>query len=103
MAQDFVGDYAISVAKTLEAHIAGLAFLYDPVIPDGTLGGVPVDLIELQREENSKVANAAVRRFDAAAKAAGISAESRIVDATGGGAATLLGRVARRFDLAVIG
>ena len=102
-AQDFAGDYAISVAATLGAHVAGLAFLYEPVIPDGTLGGIPVDLIELQRDENSKVADAAVRRFEAAAKSAGVSAESRIVDASVGGAATLFGRIARRFDIAIVG
>src|SRR5258708_3590259 len=101
-AQDFAADYAISVAKTFGAPAAGIAFLYEPVIPDGTLGGVPVDLIELQREENSKAAKSAVARFEAAAKAAAVSAETRIVDATMGGAATTFGRIARRFDLAVV-
>lgn len=73
------------------------------MIPDGTLGGVPVDLIELQREENSKTAKGAVDRFEAATKKAGIVAQSRILDATFGGAATLFARTARRFDLAVVG
>jgi len=100
--QDFAADYAISVATTFGAHVAGIAFLYEPVIPDGTLGGVPVDLIELQREESSKAAKAAVSRFEAAAKTAAVSAETRIIDATLGGAATVLGRIARRFDLAVV-
>ena len=103
VAQDFAADYAVSVAATFGAHVAGIAFLYDPVIPDGTLGGVPVDLIEMQREENSKVAKAAVRRFEAATRQAGVSAETRILDATFGGAATLFGRIARRFDFAVVG
>src|SRR5258705_2015866 len=101
-AQDFAADYAISVATTFGAHVAGIAFLYEPVIPDGTLGGIPVDLIELQREENSKAAKAAVERFEAAAKKAGVSAETRILDATFGGAATTFGHIARRFDLAVV-
>jgi nucleotide-binding universal stress UspA family protein len=101
--QDFAADYAISIAAAFGAHIAGIAFLYDPVIPDGTLGGVPIDLIEIQREENSKVANAAIRRFEAATKPAGVSAETRILDATMGGAATLFGRIARRFDIAIVG
>src|SRR6267154_2149660 len=100
--KDFAADYAISVATTFGAHIAGIAFLYEPVIPDGTLGGVPVDLIELQREESSKAAKAAVSRFETAAKAAAVSAETRIVDATLGGAATMFGHIARRFDLAVV-
>src|SRR5215813_8777982 len=85
------------------ARIAGVSFLYEPVIPDGTLGGIPVDLIELQREENSKLANDAVSRFEAGAKKAGVSAETRILDATFGGAATLFAQIARRFDLAVVG
>lgn len=101
--QDFAADYAISMAAAFGAHVAGVAFLYEPVIPDGTLGGVPVDLIELQREENSKTAKGAVDRFEAATKKAGIVAQSRILDATFGGAATLFARTARRFDLAVVG
>ena len=63
--RDFAADYAASIAATFGAHIAGISFLYEPVIPDGTLGGIPVDLIELQRQENSKVANDAVSRFEA--------------------------------------
>jgi nucleotide-binding universal stress UspA family protein len=102
-AQDFAADYATSIAATFGAHVAGIAFLYEPVIPDGTLGGIPVDLIELQREENSKAANAAVGRFEAATKTAGVSAETRVLDATLGGAAALFGQVARRFDVAVVG
>src|SRR5215831_2551138 len=101
--RDFAADYATSIAATFGAHIAGISFLYEPVIPDGTLGGIPVDLIELQRQENSKVANEAVSRFDAGVKKAGISGETRILDATFGGAATLFAQIARRFDLAVVG
>jgi len=101
--QDFAADYATSIAAAFGARIAGIAFLYEPVIPDGTLGGVPVDLIELQREENSKAATGAVSRFEAAARKAGVATETRILDATFGGAATLLARIARRFDLTVVG
>jgi nucleotide-binding universal stress UspA family protein len=101
--RDFAAEYATSIAATFGAHIAGISFLYEPVIPDGTLGGIPVDLIELQREENSKAANDAISRFDAGVKKAGISAETRILDGTFGGAATLFAQIARRFDLAVVG
>jgi nucleotide-binding universal stress UspA family protein len=76
--------------------------LYEPVIPDGTLGGVPVDLIELQREENSKIARDAVSRFEAGVKKAGVASETRQLDATFGGAATLFAQVARRFDISVV-
>jgi nucleotide-binding universal stress UspA family protein len=101
--QDFAADYAISIAETFGAHIGGVGFVYEPVIPGSLLGGIPVDLIEAQREENAKTANAAVARFEAAARTAGLSVESRILDASIAGAADLFGRIARRFDLAVVG
>ena len=44
-----------------------------------------------------------VSRFDAAAKKAGLSAETRLLDATFGGAATRFAQIARRFDLVVVG
>jgi nucleotide-binding universal stress UspA family protein len=101
--QGYAAEYAVSVAAMFGAHVVGISFLYEPVIPDGTLGGVPIDLIELQREENSKAAKDAVGRFEAAVKQAGVSAETRILDATFGGGATLFAQIARRFDLAVVG
>jgi nucleotide-binding universal stress UspA family protein len=101
--QDFAADYAISIAQTFEAHLAGVGFVYEPVIPGSLLGGIPTDMIEAQREENSKTAKTAVSRFEAAAAAAGISAETRILDASVAGAADLFGRIARRFDIAVVG
>src|SRR5439155_822375 len=78
--QDFAADYAISLAATFGAHIAGVGFIYEPVIPGTILGDVPTDLIEVQREENSKAAKSAIGRFEATAKAAGISAETRMLD-----------------------
>jgi nucleotide-binding universal stress UspA family protein len=101
--QDFASDYAISVAATFGAHIAGIGFIYEPVIPGSMLGGIPTDLIEAQREENSRAAREAIDRFEAAARAAGLSAETRMVDASVAGAADLFGRIARRFDVAVVG
>jgi nucleotide-binding universal stress UspA family protein len=100
---DFAADYGISIAATFGAHVTGIAFLYEPVIPDGTLGGVPVDLIELQREENSKIARDAIGRFEAGVKKSGVAAETRRLDATFGGAATLFAQIARRFDISVVG
>ena len=101
--RDFAAEYATSIAAMFGAHITGVSFVYEPVIPDGMLGGVPVDLIELQRQENSKAANDAISRFDAVAKKAGLSAETRLLDATFGGAAARFAQIARRFDLVVVG
>ena len=101
--QDFAADYAVSIAAALKAHLVGISFVYDPVIPDGTFGGIPVDVIEMQRRENSREARAVVERFEASAKAAGTAVESQLVDASMSGGATRFGEMVRRFDLAVVG
>ena len=100
---DVTADYAISLAQAYGAHVVGVAFVYEPVIPGSLLGGIPTDLIEVQREENAKAARAAVANFEVAASAAGVSAESRLLDASIAGASDLFGRIARRFDIAVVG
>src|SRR4051794_21996059 len=92
--QDFAADYAISVAQSFGAHLAGVGFIYEPVIPGTVLGGVPTDLIEVQREENSRSAKEAVARFETATRTAGIDFETRILDASVAGAADLFARIA---------
>ena len=101
--QDFAVNYAVSVAKEFGAQLTGVAFVFDPVIPDAGLGGVSPSLIEMQRDENTKTAQDAVNRFMAAAKSAGISAETRSLDASLAGATGEFGRMARRFDISVVG
>jgi nucleotide-binding universal stress UspA family protein len=103
-ARDPAADYAISLASALDAHLAGVAFLYDPVIPATIMGGgIPVDLIESQRVEAEKGASAATIRFDAAAKRAGLSFESHQLAASAAGAADRFAHLGRRFDLTVVG
>jgi nucleotide-binding universal stress UspA family protein len=101
--RDVAAEYAVSVAQAFGAHVVGVAFVYEPVIPGSLLGGIPTDLIEVQREENAKAARVAVDRFEAATRAAGVSAETRLLDASMAGASDLFGRIARRFDIAVVG
>jgi len=101
--QDFASDYAISLAAGLGAHIAGVAFIYEPVVPGSVLGGIPTDLIEAQRSRNTVAAREAIARFESTAKAAGVSAEARTLDASLAGAPDLFGRITRRFDIAVVG
>jgi len=101
--QDFAADYAVSVAKSFGAHVTGIAFVFDPVIPDAGLGAVSPSLIEMQRDDNARAAKDAASQFVTVAKAAGVSAETRILDASLAGATTEFGRIARRFDIAVVG
>ena len=103
-ARDPAADYAVSVASVFEAHLAGVAFVYDPVIPATVMGGgIPVDIIEAQRAESEKGARSAASRFDAAAKRAGLSYETHELSASAAGAADRFAHLARRFDLAVVG
>src|SRR5437764_6953854 len=83
---DVAGPYAISIAETFGAHIAAVAFGYEPVIPPTVMGGIPASLIESQRAVNEKAATDALAKFDAAAQRAGVSFESRSVSASLAGA-----------------
>jgi nucleotide-binding universal stress UspA family protein len=101
--QDPAGNFAISIAETFEAHVLGVAFAYDPIVPYSSMGGVPGDFIESQRAEADKAAKNANSRFEAASKRAGISSETLTLNASISGASDQLGRIARRFDLVVLG
>ena len=101
--RDIAGPYAISVADAFGAHLAAVAFSYDPIIPPTIMGGVPASFIDEQRAENEKAAKDAVARFDEAARRAGISFESRSMTASVAGGADTFGRIARRFDLSIVG
>ena len=97
------GDFAVSIAAAFEAHIAGLAFLYDPIVPVSGAGYIPADVIEMQERENMTAAQAAIERFNKAAASAGVSSEALTLSASFSGAGDQFGRLARRFDLAVVG
>jgi nucleotide-binding universal stress UspA family protein len=99
--RDVAADYALSVASAFEAHVTAVAFAYEPVIPGTVMGGIPASLIESSRAESRNAAKAAAERFEKA-QGAGVSVETRIVDATLVGAADLFGRIARRFDISVV-
>ena len=99
-------DYAISVASALEAHIAGIAFAYDVNIPMSELGYNPggmKDVTDALRRDNEVAAKAALDRFAAAAARAGVSAEPRMLNANSDNAGDQFSRIARRFDLAIVG
>jgi hypothetical protein len=99
------GDYAVSVASALEAHIAGIAFVYDLNIPTSELGYNPrgvLDVADALRRDNEAAAKAAIERFAAATARAGVLAEPRKLSATTASAGDQFSRIARRFDLAIV-
>ncbi len=100
---DPAGAFAVSIAEEFEAHLLGVAFAYEPIIPGSVMGGIPPEFIESQREESNKTAKDAVARFEQLAKREGISYETRIVSASIAGASDQLAHMGRRFDLVVVG
>ena len=50
---DPAGDFAISMAEAFEAHVLGVAFSYEPIIPGTVMGGIPPEFIESRSAPNS--------------------------------------------------
>jgi nucleotide-binding universal stress UspA family protein len=85
----------------LNAHLTGIAFIYDPMVP-GT-AYIPVEVIAVQQRDNEAAAKAAIAHFAAATARAGVTAASAALGASIAGAGDQFGRLARRFDLAIVG
>jgi nucleotide-binding universal stress UspA family protein len=100
--RDPAAEFALSVASTFAAHAVGIAFQYDPIMPIALMDDVPPDVIDTQRAENERAANAATSRFDGAARAASVLSETRIIESTMAGVATRFAHIARRFDLSIV-
>jgi nucleotide-binding universal stress UspA family protein len=94
--------YAISMAGTLEAQIAGVAFAYDPIELTSQLGYMAVAVAEEQWPDYKGEAAAALDRFSEAAGRAAISFERIVLPADFASIGDRFGRITRRFDLAVV-
>jgi nucleotide-binding universal stress UspA family protein len=97
------GDYAVSVAAAFDAHLAGIAFLYDPIVPVSGAGYIPAEVIETQERDNEAATKAALERFTAASARAGVIVEPLTLSASFAGVGEQFGRIARRFDLSIVG
>ena len=98
-----VGDYAVALADMLDAHVTGIAFVFDPIVPVSGAGYIPAEVIETQQSDNEAAAKTAIDRFVQTASRAGVAAEPLTLSASLAGAGEQLARIARRFDLAVVG
>jgi nucleotide-binding universal stress UspA family protein len=101
IARDPARDFAITIAETFDAHVAGVAFAYAPDFPGYVMLEIPSDIVAQMIVESEKTALAAIERFDAAARRSLVSAEHRLLKAIGAGAPAILSTLARRFDLSV--
>lgn len=95
-------EYAVSMASTLEAHIAGIAFVYDPFDLVSHLGYIATDVVQEQWRDYKAEAQAALDRFSQLASRAGVSAEPMMLRASFASVGDRFGEIARRFDLSVV-
>ena len=103
VSRDVATEFAVSVAATLNSHVTGIAFRYEPLVPLTDRYGFPAEVMDSQRGENDKRAKAAMAAFDEAARRAAVSAQSRMVDVAVASAPDVFAKIARRFDLAIMG
>ena len=99
---DVTADFAVSAAATFEAHLAAVAFVYEPVVPGSLFGDTVAGIVQAAQAEAEQAAQAAVDRFEQTARRNGLSAESHRYATGLAGAGELFGRIARRFDLAIV-
>jgi len=95
-------DYATSVATTFGAHLSGVAFAFEPVIPGTVFDGMAASIVSTYRSESKKAGADAVAKFNDAARRAGLSSECHLLEAGPSGASELFGQVARVFDLSIV-
>jgi len=95
-------DFAISVAAAFNAHLTGIAFLHNPVVPVSSVGHVPAEVVVAQQDYQAAI-RAVRERFAAASARAGVTANPLTLSASLVGVGEQFGQIARRFDLAVVG
>ena len=95
-------DFAVSVASGFEAHLAAIAFAYEPVVPGSVFDGVVENLAQAARNQAATAAQAAIDKFEQAARRQGLSAESHRISTGLDAAAGLFSRIARRSDLSIV-
>jgi nucleotide-binding universal stress UspA family protein len=100
--KDPARDYALSAAEAFPAHLVGIAFAYEPLLPGYVGAELSPILIEQLRTRSIEAARATLDVFDEVARRNMVSAEDRLYEATQMTAPMLFSNVARRFDLSVV-
>jgi len=95
-------DYAVSLAHAFDAHLTGIAFAYEPVVVGSVFGSIAAEIIDSQRRQNHEAAKKVSGRFSEAARKAGVRGDGRVLQAGVAQAGRNFGRLARRFDCAVL-
>ena len=101
---DVVTRFAASVAGYFSAHLTGVAFAYEPVMPMVEIGAaVPQRLIDEQLAESRQRAKSAADRFRFEVRGEDISTSVRQIEASPDAAPRKFAELARAFDMAIVG
>jgi nucleotide-binding universal stress UspA family protein len=99
---DAVADYAVSLAAELKAHLTAAGLALQLIPPASFMGEYPYDLMLEATETAGKAAEEAYQRMRAGAPA-GVDTELVMIKAVPGEARNEFGRLARHFDMSVVG
>lgn len=94
--------YAISMAETLDAHLASVAFAGRALLPGYLMLDLPASILTDILAKSEKEARSAIVRFEVAAKRNRLSVEPRLITESELRPPDIFSAMARRFDLSVI-
>ncbi len=97
-----VGDFALSLATEMGAHLTAAGVVLEIVPPASFMGEYPYDIMAEAIEQARQAAEQSYQRIAAAAPAT-VQTELVLIQAIAGQAREDFGRLARHFDLSVVG
>lgn len=101
---DVVTRFAATVAGHFGAHLTGVAFVYEPIMPLVEIGAaVPQRLIDEQLAESRERAKSAAERFRFEVRGEDVSTSIRQIEASADSAPRKFAELARSFDMAIVG
>ena len=95
-------DFALSVAETFNAHIAGLAFGILGGLPNYSLIGIPGTVLADLLTESEKGARTALERFHTLAARSKLSFSDHLILDAEFGMGDVFARLARHYDLSIV-
>ncbi|WFU23672.1 universal stress protein [Bradyrhizobium sp. CB1717] len=95
-------DYAVTLAKTFDAHLTGVAFVQDAAFAGALFDWAPAIVLEEYRREMEAAAEVAKIRFEETCQREGLSAEPIVLSAGAVSLPERLAYAARRFDLTIL-
>ena len=97
---DRARDYALSIGEQFDAHVTGIAFAFEPIIPVmSNIEGLPAAYLEKERAANEKAAQTTKEKF---LQSNAVRCESYSPQVTVSGAANLFAKFSRNYDLCVV-